>query len=82
MTVASRYSHMVGHTGSPTRTAVYAHVTLTRSKVKLKVTEHLNFRKLPITAQSRSILSATFASSSKLMAAGDGMATVLQPVGA
>jgi len=41
--------HMVGHAGSPTRT-VYVDVTLTPSKVKVKVMEHLNFRKLPITA--------------------------------
>jgi len=40
---------MVGHAGSPTR-IVYDGVTLTRSKVKVKVTEHLNFRQLPITA--------------------------------
>jgi len=40
---------MVGHTGSPTYT-VYANVTLTRSKVKVKVTQHLNVRQLPITA--------------------------------
>jgi len=40
---------MVGHTGSPTRT-VYADVTLTQSKVMVKVMEHLNFQKLPITA--------------------------------
>jgi len=29
---------------------VYVNVTLTRSKVKVKVTEHLNFRQLAITA--------------------------------
>jgi len=29
---------------------VYIDVTLTRSKVKVKVTEHLNFPQLPITA--------------------------------
>jgi len=40
---------MVGNAGSPTRT-VYVDVTLTRSKVKVKVTKHLNFRQLPITA--------------------------------
>jgi len=38
---------MVGQAGSPTRT-VYVDMTLIRSKVK--VTEHLNFRQLPITA--------------------------------
>jgi len=40
---------MVGHAGSPTRT-VYVDMTLARSKVKVKVSEHLNFRQLPITA--------------------------------
>jgi len=45
---ASCYSHMVVHAASPTRT-VYADVTLTPSKVK--VTEHVNFRQLPITVQ-------------------------------
>ena len=39
------YSHMFGHTGSPTCT-VYVGMTLTRSKVKVKVTGLLNFRKL------------------------------------
>ena len=38
---------MVGHAASPTPT-MYVDVTLTRSKVK--VTEHLNFWQLPITA--------------------------------
>jgi len=40
---------MVGHADSPIRT-VYVDVTLIRSKVKVKVTDHLNFRQLPITA--------------------------------
>jgi len=42
---------MVGHAASHTRT-VYVDVTLTRSTVEVKVTEHLNFhfRQLPITA--------------------------------
>jgi len=40
---------MVGHAGIATRT-VYVGMTLTRSKIKVKVTEHLNFQKLPITA--------------------------------
>ena len=44
---ARSYSHMVGYAGSPTRT-VYVLMTLTRSKVK--VTDHLNFWQLPITA--------------------------------
>jgi len=46
---ASRYSHVLEHASIPTHT-VYADVTLTPSKVKIKVTEHLNFRQLPITA--------------------------------
>ena len=37
------YSHRVGHAGNPTRT-VYVDVTLTWSKVKVKVTGLLNFR--------------------------------------
>ena len=36
---------MVGYIGSPTHT-VYVDVTLTRSKVKVKVTGLLNFRQL------------------------------------
>jgi len=41
---------MVGHARSPMRT-VYVDMTLTRSKVKVKVTDHLNFSQLPITAR-------------------------------
>ena len=37
------YSHMVGYAGSPTYTA-YVDMTLTRFKVKVKVTGLLNFR--------------------------------------
>ena len=40
---------MVAHAASPTYT-VYVDVTVAPSKVKVKVTEHLNFRQLPITA--------------------------------
>jgi len=40
---------VLGLASSPTRT-VYDDVTLTRSKVKVKVTDHLNFRQLPINA--------------------------------
>jgi len=43
------YSHTVGRAGSPT-CIVYVDVTLTQSKVKVKVTELLNFRQLPKTA--------------------------------
>jgi len=39
------YSHMVGYAGSPTYTA-YVDMSLTRSKVKVKVTGLLNFRQL------------------------------------
>ena len=39
------YSHMVGYAGSPTYVA-YVDMTLTRSKVKVKVTGLLNFRQL------------------------------------
>jgi len=39
------YSYMVGYAGSPTGT-VYVGVTLTRSKVKVKVTGLFNFRQL------------------------------------
>ena len=39
------YSHMVGYAGSPTYTA-YVDMTLTRSKVKIKVMGLLNFPQL------------------------------------
>jgi len=39
------YSHMVGYAGSPTYTA-YVDMTLSLSKVKVKVTGLLNFRQL------------------------------------
>jgi len=48
---------MVGFTGSPVR-IVYANVTLTRSKLKVKVTELLKFRKLHFCMFSRPISSA------------------------
>ena len=41
------YCHLIRPAGRPTCT-VYADVTLTRSEVKVKVTDHLNFRQLPI----------------------------------
>ena len=53
-------------------------VTLNWSKVK--VTEHLNFRQLPITAHFWSISSATFAWSLKLMVGSDSMGAGLQLV--
>jgi len=40
---------MVGHAGSTTG-IVHADMTLARSKVKVKVMEHLNFQQLPKTA--------------------------------
>ena len=48
--VMLHYSHVVGPAGSPTCT-VYVAMTLIRSKVKVKVTDHLNFRQLSVTAQ-------------------------------
>jgi len=62
--IAWRQSHTVGRAGSRTRTE-YADVTLTRPKVKVKVTGLLNFRKLHF---STLISSAILACSSKLMA--------------
>ena len=46
---------MLGRASSPTR-SVYVDVTLTRSKVKVKVTDHLNFRQLPIAAHFQAYL--------------------------
>ena len=63
---------------SSTRT-VYTDVTLTRSKVKVKVTELPKLRKVHY---SKSISSAVFAWSSKVMAGGDSTGPGLQPVGA
>jgi len=73
-----RYSHTVGHAGSPTF-IVHADVTLTRSMVKVKVTELLDFQKLHF---SRSICSAILAWSSKLTVANDSMGPGLQLVAA
>jgi len=46
---------MVGQAGSPTRN-VYVDVTLTRSKVKVKVTDYFNFPQLPIAAHFQAYL--------------------------
>jgi len=54
-------------------------MTSTRSKVKVKVTELLKFRKLH---PSRPISSAIFVWSSKLTVVGDSMGSGLQLVGA
>ena len=69
---------MVGHAGNSTG-IVHAHVTLTPSKVKVKVTELVKLRKLHF---SRSISSAISAWSSKLMVDGHSMGPGLQLVGA
>ena len=69
---------MVGPAGSPTCT-VYVDVTLTRSKVKVKVTELPKLRKVHF---SRSISSAISAWSSKLMVGGHSMGSGLELVGA
>jgi len=50
---------MLGHGGSTART-VYVDMTLTRSKVKVKVTQHLNFRQLPIAAHFQAYLLRRF----------------------
>jgi len=67
---------MVRCTGSPTCT-VHAHMTLTRSTVK--VTELQKFRKLHF---SRSVSSTSLAWSSKLMVDYDNMGPSLLHVGA
>jgi len=67
---------VLGHASSPT-CSVYVDVTLTLSKVK--VMDHLNFQQLPI---SRSISSATFVCSSKLMVDIDSMGPGLELIGA
>jgi len=74
------YSHTVGHAGSPT-CIVHADMTLTRSKVKVKVkvTKLLDLQKLHF---SRSICSAILAWSSKLTVANDSMGPGLQLVAA
>jgi len=67
---------MVGHAGSPT-SIVHVDMTPTRSKVKVKVTVHLIFRKLHF---SRSISSAISTWSSKVMVDHDRMVPSLQLV--
>ena len=69
---------MVGYAGSPTYTA-YVDMTLTRSKVKVKVTDLPKLRKVHY---SRSISSAVFAWSSKLMVDGHSTGPGLQVDGA
>ena len=61
--IASGYGHMVGHDGSPICIA-HADMTLTWSKVKVKVIDFLNFHKLHF---STSISSVILVCSSKLM---------------
>jgi len=72
--IAGGYGHAVGRAGSPTR-IVHVDMTLTRSKVKVKVTGLLKFRKLHF---SRSISSAILAWSSKMMVGRDSMGPSLQ----
>jgi len=71
---------MVGQTASPTGT-VYVDVTLTPSKVKVKVTEHFNFRQLPITAHFYVYLLRHFRAE-KLMVCFHSMGPGIQLVGA
>jgi len=72
-------SHMVWHAGSPTRIAC-VDVTLTGSNVKVKVTDHLNFRQLPITAHFYVYLLRDFRL--ELRTVSDSMEPDLQLVGA
>jgi len=75
-------SHMVGHAGGPTG-IVNADMTLTLSKVKVKVMGLVKFRKfLKISLRSRSISSAVLAWSLKLIADHHSMGPSLQLVGA
>jgi len=69
---------VVGQVGSPT-CIVHADMTLTQSKVKVKVMGLLNFPKLHF---SRSLSSAILAWSSKLMVDHDSTGPSLEPVGA
>ena len=69
---------MVGHANRPTG-IVHADMTLTRSKVKVKLTELPKLQKVHF---SRSISSAVLAWSSKLMVGGDSMEPGLQLIGA
>jgi len=70
---------MVGQAGSPSRT-VYVDMILTRSKVK--VTEHLNFRQLPITAHFQVYLLRHFRVQLKTDGWRDSMVPGLQLDGA
>ena len=72
---------MLGRAGSTTGT-VYVGMTLTQSKVKVKVTEHLNFRQLPTTAHFHVYLLRRFRVKLKLVVGGDSMGPGLQLVGA
>jgi len=60
---------------------VYVDMSLTRSKVKVKVTDHLNFRQLPINAHFQVCLLRHFRVELKLMVDSDTTARVLQLVG-
>ena len=71
---------MLGLASSPTRT-VYDDVTLTRSKVKVKVTDHLNFRQLPINVHFQVYLLRHFRVELKLTVDIDSMGRRLQLLG-
>ena len=68
---------MVVRAGSLTRTV---YVDLDGSKVKVKVTEHLNFRQLPINANFEVYLLRHFGVELKLMVDGHSMGPGLQLV--
>ena len=57
-------------------------VTLTRSKVKVKVTDHLNFRQLPINVHFKVYLLRQFRVELKTDGYIDSMGPVLQLLGA
>ena len=71
---------MVGPAGRPTCT-VYVDVTLTRSKVKVKVTGHLNFRQLPINVHFQLYLLRHFRVDLKTEVDIDSMGPGLQLLG-
>ena len=74
------YCHMVRQAGSPART-VHVDVTLTRSKVKVKITGLLKFRKMPKLHFPRSIFSVILSCSSKLRVDRDSTRPTLLLVG-
>jgi len=71
---------MVRQAGSPART-VHVDVTLTRSKVKVKIMGLLKFRKMPKLHFPRPVFSVILSCSSKLIVDRDSTRPTLQLVG-